>query len=30
MHKVATPKNALGEAQKACQGALDRVLQAAS
>jgi hypothetical protein len=30
MHKVATPKNALGEAQKACQSALDKVLQAAS
>jgi len=30
MHKVATPRNALGEAQKACQDALDKVLQAAS
>jgi hypothetical protein len=30
MHKVATPRHAMGEAQKACQGALDKVLQAAS
>jgi multiple sugar transport system substrate-binding protein len=30
MHKVAMPRHALGEAQKACQGALDKVLQAAS
>ena len=28
IHKVATPKNALTEAQKACQGALDKVLTA--
>lgn len=26
MHKVSTPKHALAEAQKACQGALDKVL----
>jgi maltose-binding protein MalE len=30
MHKVATPRNALAEAQQACQGALDKVLQASS
>ena len=30
MHKVTTPRIALGEAQKACQGALDKVLQAGS
>jgi hypothetical protein len=30
MYKVTTPRHALGEAQKACQGALDKVLQAAS
>ena len=28
MHKVATPRSALAEAQKACQSALDKVLQA--
>jgi hypothetical protein len=30
MHKVATPKDALAEAQKACQRALDKVLTASS
>jgi hypothetical protein len=30
MHKVVTPKNALIETQKACQRALDKVLQAGS
>ena len=30
MYKVATPKNALTEAQKACQGALEKVLKASS
>ena len=30
MHKVATPRNALAEAQRACQSALDKVLQASS
>jgi hypothetical protein len=30
MYKVASPRDALGEAQKACQGALDKVLQAGS
>jgi ABC-type Fe3+ transport system substrate-binding protein len=28
MYKVATPRHALAEAQQACQGALDKVLQA--
>jgi len=28
MYKLATPRNALAEAQKACQSALDKVLQA--
>ena len=30
MYKVATPRIALGEAQKACQSALDKVLQVGS
>jgi hypothetical protein len=28
MHKVATPRSALSEAQKACQGTLEKVLKA--
>jgi hypothetical protein len=30
MYKVATPRDALVEAQKACQGALEKVLTAGS
>ena len=30
MYKVTTPKNALTEAQKSCQGALEKVLKASS